>query len=91
MENNDVKMVILTELGNEIDAEMVKSYLEDAGIKCNLISNFSSTALITVGEDAIVKVFVPEDKLEEAQELLDSIPENTLLSEDEQPEGDDEK
>ena len=84
MENDNVKMVILTTIGNEVDAEILKSYLEDAEIPCNLISNFSSTALITVGEDAIVKVFVPEDKLKEAQDLLDSIPESLPLDEEPQ-------
>lgn len=86
-DKDDEMMVILTEAGTELDAEIIKSQLEEANIKSNLISNIDSTRMMMIGKNAVVKVFVAKKDLEAAEEILDNIsfdmPDNIDVGEEE--------
>jgi hypothetical protein len=53
-----------------IDAEMFKQNLESARIPVNILSQIDSTRNFTLGELAIVKIFVPEPYYNHALEII---------------------
>ncbi|HPD32847.1 MAG TPA: DUF2007 domain-containing protein [Bacteroidota bacterium] len=57
----------------EIVAEMYKANLEGAGIPVSILSQVDSTRMLTVGNLAIVKIYVPKQFFNSAKEIIDAI------------------
>ena len=60
-----------------LDAEMYKANLESAGIPTQILSQVDSTRFFTVGDLAIVKIFVPEPYYSHAREIISKINEDS--------------
>jgi hypothetical protein len=56
-----------------IDAEMFRQNLESAGIPAQILSQIDSTRNFTLGELAIVKIFVPEPYFNHALDIIKEI------------------
>jgi hypothetical protein len=56
-----------------IDAEMFRQNLESAGIPAHILSQIDSTRHFTLGELAIVKIFVQEPYYNHALEIINEI------------------
>ena len=56
-----------------LEAEMFKANLENAGIPTQILSQVDTSRMLTIGDLAIVKIFVPSPKLKEATELIAAI------------------
>lgn len=54
----------------EIEVEMAKNYLSNLQIPSNILSKRDSAYSLTVGEMAIVYLYVPDEYEEEAREAL---------------------
>ena len=67
----DWKLVYTT--NTDMDAEHYKANLEGANIPVQILSQFDSSRMITVGDFAVVKIFVPEKFYEEAKKIIDDI------------------
>ena len=72
-----------------LDAEMLKTFMEAEGVPVQLIQEgLGQYALpMTIGPLAEVQVFVPKDKLEEAQALIEAFErgeDNMEIAEDEE-------
>ena len=70
-ENYDWELVYTT--NREIVAEMYKANLEGAGIPVSILSQVDSTRMLTVGNLAIVKIYVPKQFLNTAKEIINAI------------------
>jgi hypothetical protein len=68
------KLVYTTNMNME--AEHYKANLEGAGIPVQILSQFDSSRMLTVGDFAIVKIFVPEEYYEDAKQIIDDINKN---------------
>jgi hypothetical protein len=62
----------LTEVSGRLNAELLESYLEANGIDVELVQEAIGRYIYPVSVDGLglVQVFVPKDKLAEAQELM---------------------
>jgi Putative prokaryotic signal transducing protein len=71
---DELKWELLTEISGRIDAEMLKSYLEAEGIEVQLFQEGAGQDLypVTFGPLAMVQVFVPNDKIDDARSILES-------------------
>lgn len=71
---NELKWELLTEISGRFEAEMLKSYLEAEGIEVQLFQEGAGQDLypVTFGPLAMVQVFVPNDKINDARSILDS-------------------
>ena len=67
----DWKLVYTT--NTQMDAEHYKANLEGANIPVQILSQFDSSRMITVGDFAVVKIFVPEKYYEDAKKIIDDI------------------
>jgi len=69
---NEMAYTLLTEVYGRFDAETLKSFLTAEGIDVELIQEGIGNSIypMTVGELARVQVFVPNEKLEAAKQLL---------------------
>ncbi len=56
-----------------IDAEMFRANLESADIPVQVLSQVDSTRMFSVGELAIVKIFVQSPYYEQAKEIIEHI------------------
>ena len=56
---------------------MLKGNLENAGIPVSILSQVDSTRMFTIGNLAIVKIFVPSPFYEEAAEIIKTIEKST--------------
>ena len=70
-ENSDWELVYTT--NREIVAEMYKANLEGANIPVSILSQVDTTRMLTVGNLAIVKIYVPKQFLKTAKEIIDAI------------------
>ena len=83
---NEMKYAKLTEVLGRWKAEVVESFLESEGIDVELIQDSLSHTFYTHAF-APVQIFVPNEKLEEASELvkaLDDVLQDTEEDEDEE-------
>lgn len=70
--NND-QWKLVSATSDEFSAEIIKGHLESADIEVQLISQLDSAKLLTIGEQAVVKIYVPIESYEQAKELLSNI------------------
>lgn len=64
---------VIYESGVEYEAEIMKAFLLDNNIPCELISQIDSTRLIPLGKTAIVRIYVPKELLEKSKLLIRQI------------------
>jgi len=64
----------LTEISGRFEAEMLKSYLEAEEIEVQLFQEGAGQDIypVTFGPLAMVQVFVPNDKINDARSILES-------------------
>lgn len=67
--NND-QWKLAAETTDEFSAEIIKGHLESAEIEVSIISQLDSAKLLTTGEQAVVKIYVPLAEIDRARELL---------------------
>jgi putative signal transducing protein len=96
---DEIQWAQATEVYGRMQAEMLKSFLEAEGVPVELFQEGAGMSAFptSVGALALVEVFVPKDKLAEAQELIAAFqrPENEVIDDesalespgDEEPEG----
>ncbi len=65
------KLVYTTNL--PMDAEHYKANLEGADIPVQILSQFDTSRMITIGDFAVVKIFVPEEYYDDAKKIIDDI------------------
>ena len=85
---NEMKYTKLTEVLGRWKAEVVESFLESEGIDVELIQD-SLSHTFYIHAFAPVQIFVPNEKLEEARELvkkLDDVLQDTEESDEEEEE-----
>lgn len=82
MEN--IKWELAYTCNTDIEAHHIKANLSGAGIACEILSQVDTTRMFTMGELAIVKLFVPADKLETAKEIIEAIINSEDLNDDEE-------
>jgi len=70
-EDFDWELVYTT--NREIVADMYKANLEGAGIPVSILSQVDSTRMLTVGNLAIVKIYVPKQFLKTAKDIINAI------------------
>lgn len=73
IDKENIKWVQVYKTNTEIDASMIQANLKGAGIPCQVLSQVDSTRMFNVGELAIVKVFVPQEHVEESKQIIDNI------------------
>lgn len=71
---NEMKYELLTELTSRLEADLLESYLEANGIDVELFQESIGQNIYPVTIDMLghVQVFVPKDKLKQAQKLLEN-------------------
>jgi hypothetical protein len=71
---NAMKYELLTELTSRLEADLLESYLEANGIDVELFQESIGQNIYPVTIDMLghVQVFVPKDKLKQAQKLLEN-------------------
>lgn len=72
-DDNDYDWEIVYTTNREIDAEMYKANLEGAGIPVNILSQVDTTRMFTIGNLAVVKIYVPIQFFNSAKEIIDAI------------------
>lgn len=75
MENINWKLVYTC--STDIEAHHIKNNLEGAEIPCQILSQVDSTRMFNVGELAIVKLFVPEEFIDDAKIIISDIQDNS--------------
>ena len=83
IENLDLKQypwLLIYTTNTLIDAEMFKANLESAGIPVHLLSQIDSTRQLTVGDLAIVKIYVPSIYETDAKAIIEQIESGDLNS-----------
>jgi hypothetical protein len=88
MKMNEMKYTKLTEVLGRWKAEVVESFLESEGIDVELIQD-SLSHTFYIHAFAPVQIFVPNEKLEEARELVKNL-DDVLQDTDENGEEDEE-
>lgn len=63
--------VAVFETSTDVEAQMVRNYLLDKDVECQILSKRDSAYNLNVGEMALVYLYVPKVKEEKAKELLD--------------------
>ncbi len=74
------KLVYTTNM--QLDAEHYKANLEGAGIPVQILSQFDTSRMITIGDFAVVKIFVPDEYYDDAIEIINDINNSTNNNED---------
>jgi len=71
---DQLKWQLLVEINNRFEADLLKSYLEAEGIQVQLFQEGVGQDIYpgNIGPLAMVQVFVPKEKMESAQNILDS-------------------
>jgi hypothetical protein len=72
-DDNDYDWEIVYTTNRKIDAEMYKANLEGAGIPVNILSQVDTTRMLTIGNLAVVKIYVPIQFFNIAKEIIDAI------------------
>jgi len=75
------KLVYTT--NTQLEAEHYKANLEGAGIPVQILSQFDTSRMITIGDFAVVKIFVPDKYYDDAIEIINDINNNTDNNESE--------
>ena len=72
---DELKWELLTEISGRMEADLIKSYLEAEGIEVQLFQEGAGQDIypVTFGPMAMVQVFVPNDKLNDARSLLETL------------------
>jgi len=68
--------VLVFTTSTEYEAQMFKANLEGAGIPTQILSQVDSTRMFTIGELAIVKIYVLSPYVREAEEIIQAIEKN---------------
>lgn len=70
---DELKYALLTEIGGRMQADLLESFLEANGVDVELFQESVGHSIYPVNIDALgnVQVFVPKEKLKEAQKLLE--------------------
>lgn len=70
---NELKYALLTEIGGRMQADLLESFLEANGVDVELFQESVGQSIYPINIDALgnVQVFVPKEKMEEAQKLLE--------------------
>lgn len=61
----------------QLDAEHYKANLEGAGIPVQILSQFDTSRMITIGDFAVVKIFVPDEYYDDAIAIINDINNST--------------
>lgn len=71
---DELKWDLLTEISGRIEADLLKSFLEAEGIEVHLFQEGAGQDIypVTFGPLAMVQVFVPNDKINDARSLIES-------------------
>ena len=69
------KLVYTT--NTQLEAEHYRANLEGAGIPVQILSQFDTSRMITIGDFAVVKIFVPDEYYEDAIDIINDINNNT--------------
>jgi hypothetical protein len=71
---DELKWELLSEISGRLEADLLKSYLEASGIEVQLFQEGAGQDLypVTFGPLAMVQVFVPNDKISDARDCLES-------------------
>ena len=71
---DELKWELLAEVSGRFEAEMLKSYLEAEEIEVQLFQEGAGQDIypVTFGPLAMVQVFVPNDKINDARSILES-------------------
>lgn len=64
---------LLYTCSTEIEATHIKSNLMGADIECEILSQVDSSRMFNLGELAIVKIYVREEKFDDAESILKDI------------------
>ena len=74
-----LKWKVVSETNSRLEAEFIKSYFEAQGIEVELVQESIGHTIYPVTVDGLgrVQIFVPEEKLIEAKELLKAYLENS--------------
>lgn len=75
-EDKRIPWVLVYTTSTLIDAEMFRANLEGANIPVQVLSQVDSTRMFSVGELAIVKIFVQSPYYEQAKEIINHIESN---------------
>jgi hypothetical protein len=83
---DEIKWAKATEVYGRVQAEMLKSFLEAEGVPVELIQESAGESIFptTVGMMGRVDVFVPNEKIEQARELIEAFnnPDNEIIDDD---------
>ncbi len=66
----EIEWKLLTTVNREEIAYLLKGYLESEGVPAAILSQLDTTRNFTLGELAIIKIFVPSALFEKAKSLL---------------------
>jgi hypothetical protein len=71
---DELKWELLTESSKRFEADLLKSYLEAEGIEVQLFQEGAGQDIypVTFGPLAMVQVFVPNDKINDARSILEN-------------------
>lgn len=73
---SDIKnWVCILERNTEYEVQLVKGYLSNLNIPSNILSKRDSAYSLTVGETALVYLYVPKEYEQEARQALDELEE----------------
>lgn len=75
-ESERIPWVLVYTTNTLIDAEMFKANLEGADIPVQILSQVDTTRMFSIGELAIVKIFVQSPYYEQAKEIIEHIESN---------------
>jgi hypothetical protein len=70
------KLVYTT--STDLEAHHIRANLQGAEIPCEILSQVDTTRMFTIGELAVVKLFVPEEHFEFALEIINDIMKNDV-------------
>lgn len=63
--------IVIYQTSTDVDVQMVKNYLEDKGIECQILSKRDSAYNLNVGEMALIYLYVPKVKEQKARDLIE--------------------
>lgn len=75
--SDNTKWSLVYTTNTQLEAEMFKANLSGAGIPCEILSQVDTTRMFSVGELAIVKIFVPTEHEKESLDIINDILNNS--------------
>lgn len=82
IEQNNLPWVNVFTVSTEVEAEMFKANLQSAGIPVQILSQRDRSQVVTLGDLAVVKIFVPSALAPEAYKIIQYIENNKFDTED---------